>query len=521
MVNRQTTGQGLLAEEAFLGLVDHGLFGDKIPQCFISRGLSEHIPKKFLCLITEEDDGKLKKFLDKRKHDFVRYEALRDVNVPRQMGIPHPESYIVQCLVLKRLWKQVKKHCSKPDIPVSRIFVRKMANESIFRMNYKGKDHLEIEEKNIENMMGANYIVHTDISTCFPSICTHSISWSLHGVNKVKKDRSPKLVGNLLDRVTRDTHDGQTNGLLIGPHTSNILSEIILTRVDYEMIKRGYSSLSQSIDDYTFYAETRQAAENFLRDLQIQLRRYDLALNARKTEILPMPRPNEKNWVRELREFPLFSKRKIPFEIVRSLLDLALKFSNEAGTSATLNYAIKMVPARLNERAKRLFVREVVNFTLIYPYLAPLLGEHVSHKHRFEGIDATIQEFVEKLLQIGIEKLYPDAIAYAFYYSLKYNLKFRGSDNKFQQIVEIDDCVSDVLLFEYVTRLRLPKIRTMIQNRANKLKDSEIREQDRFWLLIYQLWRAETLEGRGQTFLAHLKRNRFSFVNLPSFKEAG
>ena len=62
-----------------------------------------------------------------------------------------------------------------------------MANEFIFLMNYKGKDHLENEERDIENMTGANYIVHTDISTCFPSIYTHSIPWALHGVNKAKK----------------------------------------------------------------------------------------------------------------------------------------------------------------------------------------------------------------------------------------------------------------------------------------------------------------------------------------------
>ena len=167
------------------------------------------MPEQFLLLMTEEDDGKLEKFLNKRKHDFVRYEALHDVDVPRHMGIPHPESYIVQCLVLKRLWKQVKKHCSKPDIPVGRIFVRKVANESIFRMNYKGKDHPENEERDIENMTGVNYVVHTAISTCFPNIYTHSIPWTLYGLNRAKKDRLLLLVGNLLDKLLKEREMGR------------------------------------------------------------------------------------------------------------------------------------------------------------------------------------------------------------------------------------------------------------------------------------------------------------------------
>lgn len=381
-------------------------------------------------------------------------------------------------------------------------------------MNHKGKDHFENEEKDIENMTGANYVAHTDISTCFPSIYTHSIPWALHGLNRTKKDRSLLLVGNLLDRVTQATRDGQTNGLLIGPHTSNIISEIILTRIDREMVKRKYLQLNRHIDDYTFYAKTHQEAENFLRDLGTQLRKYDLTLNARKTEILPVPRPIEENWVRELNGFLFPGKGKIHSGTIQSLLDLALKLSNESGTSATLNYAVQMVPARLSERAKRLFVREVVNLALIYPYLAPLLSKHVFHKHHFEGIDATIQQFVEKLLQIGIEKLYPDAIAHAMYYSLKYNVQLRNLDHRSPQIVEIDDCVSNVLLLEYATRHKLSRIRKEIRRRADKLKDLERREQDRFWLLIYQLWQARTLEGRGQSFLAHLKRNRFSFVDF-------
>ena len=67
MVNRQTTGKGLSAEEAFLGLVDHGLFGDKLPSCFTSQGLSKHMPEKFLLLMTEEDGGKLEKISQQKE----------------------------------------------------------------------------------------------------------------------------------------------------------------------------------------------------------------------------------------------------------------------------------------------------------------------------------------------------------------------------------------------------------------------------------------------------------------------
>ena len=519
MVRRQTTGLGLSDDQAFMGLVDYGLFSEKLPPCFTSEGLSSHVPKELLSLITTDNENDLNGLLKGRRHDFIRYELLRDVNIPRQMGAPHPESYIVQCLALKRHWGEIKKHCAKPTTPVSRLFVRKTSSNRVFRMNYEGKERSEYEEADIRNMAGARYVVRTDISNCFPSIYTHSIPWALHGRSKSKSDRSVLLPGNLLDKVTQGTRDGQTNGLLIGSHASNVVSETILTRIDHAMIKKGYKQLSRYIDDYTFYAKTHEQAENFIRDLAMQLREYALVLNGSKTEILPMPLPIEKEWVRELNSFRLPAKGAIVhFGTVRSLLDLALKLAVGAETYAVLNYAIKIVPPRLNGRAKRLFVQQAVNLALLYPYLAPILDEHVFDKHRYDGIEEVIREFIEQLLEIGIQKIYSDAIAHALYYSLKYDLPFRMPEDerreKFLKIIEIDDCVSEVLLLEYANRHQVTNIRDAIKGRADKLKGLETRETDRLWLLVYQLWSVKTLNKEGQRFLADLKRKRFCFVNL-------
>lgn len=515
MVRRQTTGLGLSEDEAFVGLVDYGLFSEKLPPCFTSEGLSDHVPNILLKLTTENDEKKLDKLLKKRKHDFIRYEPLRDVNIPRQMGVPHPESHIVQCLALKRHWAKIKGHCAKPKIPLSRLFVRKTSGERVFRMNYEGKERFENEEADIREMTGAHYVACTDISNCFPSIYTHSIPWALHGRSKSKKSYSVLLEGNLLDRVTQGTRDGQTNGLLIGPHSSNVISEIILTRIDYEMIQKGYKRFSRYIDDYTFYAKTHDEAEKFIHDLGMQLREYELVLNGNKTEILPMPLPIKEDWVRELNTFRLPAKgATIRFGTVRSLLDLALRLAHGAETYAVLNYAIKMVPPSLDSRAKRLFVQETINLALLYPYLAPVLDEHVFDKHRYDGIEKVILDFIEQLLAIGIQRIYSDAIAHALYYSLKHNLQLSTPAKKLREVIKIDDCLSDVLLLEYAKRYRVNSIRDAIRRRADKLKGMENREKDRFWLLIYQVWREKTLRDEGQSFLAELKRNRFGFISF-------
>lgn len=515
MRRRITTGQGLTDDQAFRGLVDYGLFIDVIPPCFNSEGLSSHVPNNLLRLLTEDDDTSLKNLLNnKRSHDFVRYESLRKANTPRQMGIPHPESYIIQCLVLRRFWERIKRHCAKPESPASRTFVQKTSGNRIFLMNYKGKHRFENEEIDIKSKAAAQYVVHADISTCFPSIYTHSIPWAWHGRKQGKKNRSLTLPGNLLDKATQGTRDGQTNGLIVGPHASNVISEIILTRVDDTMMQKGYKNFGRYIDDYTFYAKTHQEAEGFIRQLGMTLREYELTLNAGKTEVLSLPRPSEEDWVRELNTFQFPLEGEIRFSRVSLLLDLALKLAHSNETYAVLNYAIQMVPDRLNERAKRLFTLESVNLALAYPYLAPLLQKHVFDKHNFMGITKVIRDFIKQLLDIGIQKLYPDAISYALYYSLAYDVQIRDLESIFRDIVGLDDCVADVLLLEYARRHKIGRIQDQIRRRTNRLKGMEPREKDRFWLLIYQLWPEATLRGEGQAFLADLKHEGFDFVRV-------
>jgi len=281
------------------------------------------------------------------------------------------------------------------------------------------------------------------------------------------------------------------------------------------MIQKGYGRFHRYIDDYTFYAKTHDEAEKFIHDLGMQLREYELVLNGSKTEILPMPLPIKEDWVRELNTFRLPAKgATIRFRTISSLLDLALKLAHGAETYAVLNYAIKMVRPSLDDRAKRLFVQETINLALLYPYLAPILDEHVFDKHRYDGIEKVILDFTEQLLSIGIQKIFPDAIAHAMYYALKHSLLLTTTEDMLHAVINIEDCISNVLLLEYARSHGIESIRDKIRRRLEKLKDMDTREKDRFWLLTYQMWREETLRDQGQSFLAELKRNRFGFIGF-------
>lgn len=191
----QPVSDDLSAEQVFFGLVDYGLFCEKLPPCFTSEGLSLHVDEDMQGLLEEPEEKKLKKALDQRSHDYIRYEALRDINVPRHLGIPHPESYIVQASALKKCWPELKQHFAKPPLRFSRIFARDVDGFRIFKMNYKGAERFAVEEADVEMQMGAQFVVKADISKCFPSIYTHSIPWALgdRGFSEFAGKASPRV----------------------------------------------------------------------------------------------------------------------------------------------------------------------------------------------------------------------------------------------------------------------------------------------------------------------------------------
>lgn len=526
-----STKEKLSSDDVLTGLLNHGLFAEKIPPCFTTVGLAELVSGSMSTLLDETNEKKLKDAVSACSHDYMRYEALRDSNIPRHMGVPHPEAYGLQALAIAKHWQAIATHCNQPIPTFSRIHVRHIGDGRIFEMNYKGAERFRLEEDEQQWMTGAQFVVEADIATCFPSIYTHSIPWVLDGKAAAKKSSSlTKLPGNLLDKCTQNTRDRQTNGLLIGPHASNIISEIILTQIDADLQAKGHHKVKRHLDDYRFYAGTFEEAERFIKDLGQALRAYEMSLNEKKTKIVPLPSPSEANWVLVLNRHPLPKDQELKFSEIRSFLDRALTCAQAIGKSTPLNYAIKVLakshskkspddsdetpPRKLSLRAKRMYAQEAMNLTLAYPYLAPMLDEYVFTPYWHDGLKDKIAEFATALVQLGLQKLYPDAIAHAIFLSLKYDFVIGLKDDQLKEVVKLDDCIANVLLLEYAKARGRVKLESAVKKRANDLKTADQRDKDKHWLLIYQVWTETDLRRRDQGFLAELKGKGFQFFSL-------
>ena len=209
-------------------------------------------------------------------------------------------------------------------------------------------------------LIGKKYIVKADISTCFPSIYTHSIPWVLVGKTFAKENSGKKHAKewyNQIDHFAQNCKNGETHGLLIGPHASNLLSELILTVVDKNLYDKGWRYI-RNIDDYTCYVKNYENGQDFLLELSKELRQFDLSLNFKKTEIKELPVASVEQWVRKINSTLIIQKNeKIDFIIIRAYLDLAIELmKNNKDNSAILNYAIKVLSNEIPRQTQKIII---------------------------------------------------------------------------------------------------------------------------------------------------------------------
>ena len=219
----------------------------------------------------------------------------------RYMCIPNPIPYLRLCREIANHWTTIETHCQQSLISKS----TPTDNQRQGRAIITASDFDDLLEFRSQLRSTSRYILKTDISKFYPSIYTHSIAWALHTKSYAKGNRrNRQLVGNILDLCVRNCQDTQTIGIPIGPDTSLVISEIVLSAIDVAFHRRmPHVKGFRFVDDYEFGVLSYSMAEETLLLLQETLKDFELNLNFGKTRILELPVPLDPLWVSELRSF--------------------------------------------------------------------------------------------------------------------------------------------------------------------------------------------------------------------------
>lgn len=506
--------QSISAQNLFEGFLGYGLFAEKIPPFLTSESFMEYVKTASHKIFEKTDKG------------FIQYESIRNINVPRLLAIPEPIAYRNLCKCLSDNWENLIQHFEKytkdHTYKVSRIHIRKIKDSKIifvmgvydepyelevfdekkhlFEMTHK--DFAEDDYPEPDLLIGKQYQVNADISNCFPSIYTHALCWALVGKPYSKSHKTGSWF-NDIDLYTRNIKAQETHGILIGPHASNLISEIVLVVVDDELIKKGYQFI-RNIDDYTCFAESNESAEKFLIDLASALKNFNLSLNHKKTEILKLPLASTENWVRKLNSFSnIQDKDYLDLNDVRSYIDSAVELMHKnKDNSAILNYAIKVIAKkRITPNALNYYLKTIHHLILIYPYLLNLIDQYV-----FKPLSVSkseIEKIAHNIFKVGSEKNINEAMSYASYLAIKYDFKL--TDTFFERAKSSNDCI--LLLLAYLHDKKHFK-KTALAPYKNLADALRVNDFDEYWLFIYEVLAANKLTK----YWKKMKDSKISFI---------
>jgi hypothetical protein len=265
--------------------VRRGILPDDIPPIFTTNGLLDPSkPNDPNYQVTQETLGRPSEY-NGSKRGFQR----------RSFGIPHPV-FVRDCaLFFRKHWTEIDVHINHPDRSAS-VPVFEETRHRALRIT----SHARLPALRLKSLAQFRFCLVTDISRCFPSIYTHSIPWALNGKAAAKRDRkvnSAVVSGNRLDYIIRQSQDGQTMGIPVGPDHSRVISEIVLASVDAAFVALGkHGSYLRHVDDIWVGGDSVAECEQSLHNLRQCLNKYALDINELKTRIIRTSQVISENW---------------------------------------------------------------------------------------------------------------------------------------------------------------------------------------------------------------------------------
>lgn len=358
-----------------LDLLAKGYFPKELPPPFTTVGFSDALagplaapPPGAFCSSP--------KFSMPCVHNLVRTGGLR-----RNLGIPNPKHFFRLAEHVVTNWsnyttvtnaspfslsKPVDGH---PDRAISPEHA--LAERPIYRARLRSKGRI---------------ILKTDISRFFPSIYSHSIPWAILGKANAKAALAARTLQGTwpddADVLSRSINNNQTVGIPIGPDTSRLLAEMLLSPIDTELAAK-YKHLQgmRYIDDYEFVFATRSEAEAVLSYLQHLLNEYELALNANKTAIIDLPDLLESAWTSKIRCFVFRDAGTTGQKNdLTAYFDMAFDFFKRFPEEGLLKYAIARLQSEDIHRSNWPLLEDILSHcVLIEPACIPQVCDQITY----------------------------------------------------------------------------------------------------------------------------------------------
>lgn len=347
----------------------------------------------------------------------------------RTFGVINPASYLLLSRFIAEHWSDISgvfdlSRCSgtRPTFPPLGAEGRAIETASLASKR-KSQRHLASVYP---------VILGLDINRFYGSIYTHSVPWSVLGKQEAKKrHRNRTLQGHwsdTLDKLVRNCNQQQTVGIPIGPDTSRIISELILSRIDAELTSVGSGLASpqiyHNIDDYQIgcmaLGESENAQSRFVRTIS----RYELRLNDFKTSVDHGLSFAPSNFQRHFDCLDQQRDRNFVehfFEILYAQVPLH-------PNTNVLGYAIKRFARNLARNKERGLVREYLQrLVFAVPHQARWILPLLLGIYRAEGLNAEVRRIIGWGIETCVRRNDVGSLLWFLYAAIFLDMRLAGA----------------------------------------------------------------------------------------------
>lgn len=273
---------------------------------------------------------------DRRYTKPYRYNVLRDGHSARRLSLIHPSSQIDVARFYQKYDTLICYYCSKSGVTLrapqkvgTTFFVKSLDSErnqyrtstvdtvslentvsnpaSYFSYNkisrahefFSSMDYFHLEKK-------FNIFRTVDVSKCFSSIYTHTLYWATSDIETAKDNTGSSGFANDFDRIMQSMNYNETSGICVGPEVSRIFAEVILGKIDTniveylrsrDMLIKTHYDFRRYVDDFYIFADTDIILNKVTAAITTCLSEFNLHINEEKTSTISRPFATKKSQI--------------------------------------------------------------------------------------------------------------------------------------------------------------------------------------------------------------------------------
>lgn len=227
-------------------------------------------------------------FYNKYKYLLIYYSSLSPFSIRKP--------YKIAKYIFFNDKKHLQKKSDEPNDEIIEEFGKEYENLKTFFAYDKYSNIYKFYESYIyhRNEKRFEKLHKFDISKCFDSIYTHTISWAIQNKDIVKKNlgKNSNTFSGSFDTLMQKLNYNETNGIVIGPEFSRIFAELILQSIDFKVFKELENknikhkvdySLFRYVDDYFLFYDNEETKKLIIDTFIHELKKYKLYINHSKS----------------------------------------------------------------------------------------------------------------------------------------------------------------------------------------------------------------------------------------------